>query len=136
VRVVLDTNVVVSALIFPTGALARIRDLWRAGRILALTDRACTAELVRVLAYRKFRLDASDIAALLEDYLPFTETVSPRPVRVPRCPDPDDRKFLLLATRGAADVLVTGDRALYDLAGRVRFAIEPPAALLARFVAR
>ena len=51
---------------------------------------------------------------------------------LPRCRDRDDRKFLELASRGNAEVLVTGDAALLDLAGRVAFAIERPAGLRER----
>lgn len=134
-RVVLDTNVVVSALLFRKGSLARLRELWSAERFVPLTDRAATEELVRVLAYPKFRLEPDDITSLLEEYLPFAEPIAARRVRTPRCRDVHDRKFLALATAGRADVLVTGDRALLELASRVRFAIEAPREFLARFAA-
>ena len=136
-RVVLDTNVVVSALLFRKGSLACLRELWSAERFRPLTDRACTEELVRVLAYPKFRLQADDITSLLEEYLPFTEIVAEqrRRVRTPRCRDVHDRKFLDLAAAGRADVLVTGDEALLELSSRVRFAIESPREFLARFAA-
>ena len=65
-RVVLDTNVVVSALIFRRGRLVRMRDLWSTVRIRPLTDRTCTEELLRVLAYPKFRLEPGDITLLLD----------------------------------------------------------------------
>ena len=135
-RVVLDTNVVVSALLFPGGAVAPVRELWRTERIRPLIDRACADELLRVLAYPKFRLEPDDISALLEDYLPFTETVAVRKVRAPRCRDVEDRKFLVLAAAARADVLVSGDRALLELDDRVRFTIETPAAFLVRLAGR
>src|SRR5262249_48764253 len=50
-RVVLDTNVVVSALLFTRGATVRLREAWQAGEVLPLASRATAAELVRVLAY-------------------------------------------------------------------------------------
>ena len=134
-RVVLDTNVVVSALLFRKGSLAPLRELWSTERFVPLTDRAATEELVRILAYPKFRLESDDITSLLEEYLPFTEPVAERRARTPRCRDAHDRKFLALATVGGADVLVTGDRALLELAARVRFTIEPPRRFLARFAA-
>ena len=134
-RVVLDTNVVLSALLFTAGPVSRVRGLWQARRVLPLVDRPCTQELVRVLAYPKFRLEAGDITALLEEYLPFTETIPARRVRVPRCRDADDRKFLVLAAGGGADVLVTGDEALLELEDRVAFEIETPSTFLDRFPA-
>jgi putative PIN family toxin of toxin-antitoxin system len=134
VRVVLDSNVVVSALLFPEGRLTWLRDGWR-DRFVPLIDRACAEELVRALGYPKFRLDRDDVSSLLEDYLPYTETVRVRESRlreVPHCRDLHDRKFLLLAAAGRADVLVSGDDALLELNGRTRFVIESPAAFRRR----
>ena len=133
-RVVLDSNVVVSALLFSEGRLAWMRDGWR-DRFVPLIDRRCAEELVRVLGYPKFRLDRDDVSSLLEDYLPYTESVRLSDSRlhgVPRCRDHDDRKFLLLAVAGRADVLVSGDNALLELSDRTRFVIENPAAFRAR----
>lgn len=134
-RVVLDTNVLVSALLFRTGHVSWLREGWQAGRFTPLVDRACAGELLRVLAYPKFRLDREDLQALLAEFLPFAEPVSPDAAsakRLPRCRDSQDQKFLVLAAGGRADVLITGDRALLALAGRTAFAIESPAAFAAR----
>jgi putative PIN family toxin of toxin-antitoxin system len=135
-RVVLDTNVTVSAVLFERGRLTWIRDAWMAERITPLIDRPCLDELLRVLAYPKFRLDEGDVTAILGSYLPWTETVEEGgPVcRLPRCSDPDDRKFLELAARGRAEVLVTGDADLLDLEGRAPFGIETPARFRGRLM--
>jgi uncharacterized protein len=110
-RVVLDTNVVVSALLFTHGSLAWLRDAWSAEALIPLVSRETVLEIVRVLAYPKFSLDEDERDAVLSDYLPFCEVVPMRrrPARVPECRDPDDRKFLELAIAGKADYLVTGD---------------------------
>jgi putative PIN family toxin of toxin-antitoxin system len=139
VRVVLDTNVVVSAIVFREGRLSWLRELWRESRIVPLASRATTDELIRVLAYPKFRLSQDDIQALLSEYLPFAEPAEVgrrRAPGLPRCSDPDDEKFLALAVIGNAEALVTGDKALLILAGRTRFAIESPAVFRRRFPAR
>jgi len=136
VRVVLDTNTVLSALLFPRGRLFWIRDLWTVGRILPLVCRATARELIAALAYPKFKLDESDIQTLLSAYLPFTEAIDisdEAVVRVPRCSDSEDQKFLRLAAVGRADVLVSGDRALLKLAERAPFDIESPAEFRKRF---
>lgn len=112
-RVVLDTNVVVSALILRGGRLSWIRHAWSRGDLLPLVSRATSRELIRVLAYPKFGLATEEVEALLGDYLPFTEAVPVEPgADVPEPPDPDDRMFLQLAVAGGARWLVTGDRAL------------------------
>ncbi|MFM1987242.1 MAG: hypothetical protein RJA99_199 [Pseudomonadota bacterium] len=59
-RVVLDTNIVVSALLLPGGAAGAVRAAWQAGRIVPLASAATARELVRVLAYPKFRDGSSD----------------------------------------------------------------------------
>ena len=57
-RVVLDTNVVLSALVFRKGTTARLRAAWQGGHCLPLVSAATAQELMRVLSYPKFRLDA------------------------------------------------------------------------------
>ena len=128
VRVVLDSNVVVSALLFEQGQVAWLRAAWAEGRCRPLVSVATVEELVRVLAYPKFRLPAEDREELLGDYLPFVETVvAPEQPDLPRCADPDDQKFLALAYAGGASVLITGDQALLALVGKCPFEIIRPA---------
>lgn len=128
VRVVLDSNVVVSALLFERGQVAWLRAAWAEGRCRPLVSVATVEELVRVLAYPKFRLTAEDRDELLGDYLPFAETVVvPEVPDLPRCADPDDQKFLALAYAGRASVLIAGDQALLALVGKCPFEIIRPA---------
>lgn len=134
-RVVLDTNVVVSALLFAAGPTARLRSAWQAGRIVPLASTATARELVRVLAYPRFRLTAAEQQDLLADYLPWVAVVRipDPPPAVPACRDPFDVPFLHLAVAGAARALVTGDRALLALAGAPGLcAVTTPEAYAAR----
>ena len=110
-RVVLDTSVVVSALVFEGGRVAWLRSAWRRGVIRPLVSRATATELLRVLAYPKFGLTAQEQQVLLADYLPFCETqgVVGSARGLPRCRDPHDRPFLELAIAAKARFLVTGD---------------------------
>lgn len=118
-RVVLDTNLVLSALVFAQGHLTPLRDAWQNARYLPLVSRATTAELIRVLAYPKFNLTAEEQRELLADYLPYCTAVRipAKPPKTPVCRDPFDVPFLQLALAGKADYLVTGDRDLLSLAG-------------------
>ncbi|VXD12402.1 conserved hypothetical protein [Planktothrix serta PCC 8927] len=116
-RVVIDTNLVLSALVFG-GKLSRLRFAWQDNRFIPLASQVTIAELVRVLTYPKFKLTNSEQEDLLSDYLPFCDTVlmpDTLPV-VPECRDPFDIPFLLLAVVGEADYLVTGDNDLLCLA--------------------
>ena len=129
-RAVLDTNVLLSALLFHAGSLSWLRAAWREDRLRPLVSRWTAAELIRVLAYPKFRLSEDDQTHLLDDYLPWCETVvvPDPPPDVPRCRDPSDRPFLELAVAGRADALVTGDGDLLALAAEFSVPILTPAA--------
>ncbi len=118
-RVVLDTNVVLSALVFGSGPAARVRTGWQSGRFVPLASTATARELVRVLAYPKFRLTPGEQEDLLADYIPWVRVVRipDPPPQVPACRDPFDEAFLHLAAAGNADVLVSGDKDLLVLAG-------------------
>lgn len=133
-RVVLDTNVVLSALLFRSETADRLRHAWQAGVFQPLASAATVQELLRVLAYPKFRLSAGDQQELLADYLPWTAGVripNPPPA-VPACRDPMDAPFLELAAAGRAKLLVSGDRDLLALAGQTKFGIMAPAEFLTR----
>lgn len=110
-RVVLDTNCVVSALLFPKDSLTWLRDSWMDKRFIPLTCRDTASELIRVLQYPKFKLDNDEQEILLADFLPYTEVVhiENAPENLPVLPDPDDLIFLSLAVTGNADALVSGD---------------------------
>ncbi len=131
VRLVLDTNVLVSALLFPSGQVSWLRDAWRSGRIRPIASRATTAELMRVLAYPKFGLTGDEQQDLLDDYLPFCEAivVPDPPPATPPCRDPFDQPFLELALASAAEALVTGDADLLAVAGEFSAPILSPTAL-------
>lgn len=125
-RVVFDTNTVVSALLFSDGRLAWLRSHWREGGCMPLISRATAAELTRVLGCPKFRLSQEDRLELLADYLPFCETVEAVQGSPSICRDTNDQPFLDLAQTGGAKILVTGDSGLLALAGQASFLIETP----------
>lgn len=110
-RVVLDTNCLVSALIFSRGRFAWLREAWQAKRFIALASRDTVSELLRVLAYPKFKLSHDEQEVLLAEFLPFVETVKieTTPEGLPEIRDADDVIFLVLATLAEADALVSGD---------------------------
>ena len=133
-RLVLDTNVVLSALLFPAGSLSWLRRAWWSEAIRPLVSRDAMAELIRVLTYPKFRLSHEEREDLLADYLPWCETVrvvESSPVLA--CRDPFDRPFLELALVARADALVTGDDDLLALAETSPVSILTPHAIRERF---
>lgn len=118
-RVVIDTNVVLSALVFGGSRFDSLRFAWQGGRCVPLACGATAAELIRVLAYPKFKLSVADQHELLADYLPYCATVN-LPEKMPasiQCRDEFDLPFLHLALVGKADFLISGDADLLSLAG-------------------
>ena len=128
-RVVFDTNTVVSALLFTKGRLAWLRPVWRQGSVVPLVTKATTEELLRVLAYPKFQFAQDEREELLGEFLPFVEIVDVPSLTddLPRCRDPQDQKFLQLAAAGEADALVTGDADLLMLSDEFPIPIMTPA---------
>jgi putative PIN family toxin of toxin-antitoxin system len=110
--------VVLSALVFGVGQAGRLRLAWQQQAFVPLASSATVQELVRVLAYPKFRLSAQEQEELLADYLPYAELVhipAPAPSG-PQCRDPLDLPLMQLVVAGKAQVLVSGDRDLLVLA--------------------
>lgn len=134
-RVVLDTNVVLSALVFGGGAAGQVRRAWQQGALLPLASTATVQELVRALSYPKFRLSQAEQEELLADYLPHTEIVRiPKPLpKVPACRDAMDEPFMHLAVAGKAQVLVSGDRDLLAIAAEFEQASGCPILTLDAF---
>jgi putative PIN family toxin of toxin-antitoxin system len=114
-RVVLDTNVIVSALLFQS-TLSKIVILWQGDAFIPIISKDTFQELQTVLAYPKFALTTDEIRALFEgEILPFFEVVEAVEDVKGVCADPTDDKFLACALAASADYLVSGDKALTEL---------------------
>jgi putative PIN family toxin of toxin-antitoxin system len=115
IRAVLDTNVLVSALLF-AGPLNRLVSLWREGRFSLVVSGDILVEYLRVLAYPKFGLAAEEVKFLIEEVvLPFAVTVNPRAAPPIVREDPADDKILHAAVAGRARFIVSGDGHLLAL---------------------
>ena len=124
-RVVLDTNCIISALLFSRGNMAWLRQGWQTQLFIPLTSKETVLELMRVLSYPKFQLSVEEQQQLLSEYLPHTLPI-PRVTSnsgMPMVRDVDDQKFLNLAISGKAEFLVTGDQDLLVLKDMSNIAI-------------
>ena len=139
-KVVFDTNVVVSATLFRSSFLSPLRAAWQDSRISAVVCAETNAELLRVLAYAKFKLTEAGIAHVLALYLPYAlphkmKLSAKQKSLLPICRDGRDQIFLELAHSAQADFLVSGDEDLLCLANdsamkQTSFKIISPAALM------
>lgn len=133
-RVVFDTNTIVSALLF-RGATSWLVEHWQSGEITPMVSRETARELLRVLAYPKFGLLPAQAETIATRYLRHAKRIEfPNDAAsLPLCRDPNDQMFIRLAGTGRADILVSGDKDLLCLQGTTPFVIETPAEYRRRF---
>ena len=111
-KVVIDTNVFVSAILFP-GEINRLVDLWQKGEFVFLISREVLAEYLKVLSYPKFALTRAEIRQIIEKKLiPYVQIVEVKTEIEVIEKDLSDNKFLGLALDGKAQYLVSGDQHL------------------------
>jgi uncharacterized protein len=133
VRVVLDTNVLVSGLMFPESVPGRVVAAWRESRFDLVLPLAQLEEIGRVLAYPKIRKilkwDDDTIGRFLRQLYLRADVVEPIPKPL-TVRDSGDLHVLQAIAAGAAELLVSGDHDL--LALRERYSIETPAEFVKR----
>jgi putative PIN family toxin of toxin-antitoxin system len=132
VRVVLDTNVIVSGLLSPFGAPAQILRMVASGLVVVCYDARILSEYREVLLSPKFSFNEEWVEALLDQIEGdgIAATGAPLPHGLP---DRDDEVFLEVALAGHADALVTGNIRHYPEESRQGVLVLPPRAFLDRY---
>jgi putative PIN family toxin of toxin-antitoxin system len=129
VKVVIDTNVLLSGLMSPHGAPGKVVAAWREARFDLALSIEQLGEIGRVLTYPKIRRvlrwDDSRIEQFLKQLYIRAEVVGPSDTVVEVPGDPDDEPILATLVASRADVLVSGDAQLLKL--RDRYPIQTPA---------
>jgi uncharacterized protein len=130
-RVILDTNVLLSGLLSPQGPSAMLLDAWerRLFTLVACDELIAEFREVSSRPFFKARLRASRVevlAAGLRHFSFFCED----PPSGPIAPDPKDSYLLALAEESAAEFLVTGDKELQSLGHHKSTRIISPAAMI------
>jgi putative PIN family toxin of toxin-antitoxin system len=134
-RAVIDTGVLVSALIKPGGATGEVLYALRDGRLTVIYSTDTLVEIIDVLgrpAFRaKYHIMPEDITALVNLIRLRGELVTPQK-KISACRDPKDNKFLEAALAGEADCIVSGDADLLALTPFEDIPILRPAEILAK----
>jgi putative PIN family toxin of toxin-antitoxin system len=132
--VVLDTNVIISAVLSPIGTVAEIINLWEQEAFEVATSAALIAELRRALTYervRKFvKLSAEELERLQRLYKTTAIVVESEIKLDVVHEDPDDNRVLECALASQASYIVTGDKHLLELGEFEGIMILPPAGFL------
>ena len=111
-RVVIDTNVLISAVL--GGRVGVIVDEWRARKFTLIVSEAIVREYLNVLHRPKFRISQREIAAVTDFLFKNAEFVTPLEEVNVIMADPSDNKFLEAALQGKAEYVVSGDEHLLE----------------------
>lgn len=131
-KVVFDTNVLISALLWPDGSPAIAVAIARQGRIRSLVSLSILEEFRRILL-EKFKFEFAVVETAVQILVEHSEVIQPRhAVQVIKA-DPPDNRILECAADGRADVLVTGDNHLLALETFQKIPILTPRMFLDRF---
>jgi putative PIN family toxin of toxin-antitoxin system len=134
-RIVLDTNVLVSGLLNPDGNPGRVVDLFLAGEVTLLVDDRILAEYRAVLPRPKFGFDAPSVSDLLQLIEAEGVRVMAQPLGI-ALPDARDLPFLEVAVAGQAEAIVTGNAHHFKHFERSSVRIETPAEFVRRWPQR
>lgn len=128
-KVVLDTNVVVSGLLSPFGPPGEIIRMAASGGIELCYDARILSEYQNVLVREKFHFDRAQVKDLLEQ-IKVCGYVTTGKLLAKRLPDPDDESFLEVALGGKALYLITGNLKHYPAKKREGMRVVTPAEFL------
>lgn len=118
-RIVLDTNVLVSGLAYPGSVPGRIVGAWRQGALDVVLSRYILDEMARVLPrLSRLRLSESELRDLVDAFMFLADIVDPEATRQAALRDPGDQPVLATWKAAQAQYLVTGDTDLPALADR------------------
>jgi putative PIN family toxin of toxin-antitoxin system len=130
-RVVLDTNVLVSGLASPGSVPGRIVGIWRQGGLDVVLSRYILDEMVRVLPrLSRIHLSSSEIRDLADSLMFLADIVEPDAEQDSSLRDPADQQVLATLRASKADYLITGDKDLLALAEK--YPIVTPSTFWAR----
>ncbi len=128
-KIVLDTNVLVSGLLTPFGPSGEIVRMISAGKLILYIDARILSEYQEVLHRAKFKFNKEYISILLDFIQQYGQFVSSIPLKNP-LPDPDDEPFLEVAIAGNVKSLITGNIVHYPSSSRKGINIHSPSEFL------
>jgi len=133
VRVVLDTNVLISGIFF-SGPPAKILSHWRKGNFTAVISEPIILEYTRVAEEISQKFPQIEITEILGLFTLNSEIVDPGGLEITECEDLADNKFLECAIAGKCDFIVSGDKHLLKMSEYRRVKILKPRDFLDKYL--
>ena len=132
-RIILDTNVVISGIFF-AGPPSQILKAWREGKLHLLISEEILAEYRRVGETLALQFSSIDLLPILDVLRANAEVISVRSLSEPVCDDPDDDKFLACALAGKCKLIVSGDKHLLKISGFRSIKVLKPREFVNRYL--
>lgn len=132
-RVVIDTNVLISAIFFK-GKPDIILDAWRNGKLEITLSAEIFTEYSRVLHRLTDKYPSIDTSGILYLLAAGSKFIEPRNIDKPVCEDPDDDKFIAAAIAGAVKAIISGDKHLLDVNGYYGIEILRPSVFIDQYL--
>lgn len=133
IRIVLDTNVLMSA-IFWSGIPAKILDAWQADQLKLVVSPNILEEYIRVGQILEEKYLQINIQALIDRIAIKSEILSPDLLPFSVCEDPDDDKFIETALAGNCPFIITGDKLLLKVNGFKNLKIISPSNFVKQYL--
>jgi putative PIN family toxin of toxin-antitoxin system len=133
VRVILDTNVVISGVYF-TGPPYHILKAWRDGTVHVVVSPEIIEEYQRVGSVLAKQFPGVDIDPILTLFAAEAELIVVPPLSEPVCDDPDDDKFLACALASKTKIIISGDRQLLRVSGYRGIEVVRPRAFVDEYL--
>jgi putative PIN family toxin of toxin-antitoxin system len=125
VKIVLDTNVFISAIFFG-GQPAKILQAWRDRKIQIVLSEEILSEYHRIAEGLSEKYPKIDIGRFFELLIHYSEMIETQHVSVAACEDSDDDKFLECAIASGSKLIVSGDKHLLDVSGYEGISVLKP----------
>jgi len=132
-QVVVDTNVIISAIFFG-GKPELILEAWRTGKFDLLITEEILSEYVDVLHRISEKYPRVDITKIIPLITTCGILVEPQILNQIICEDPDDDKFIAAALGSSSSIIITGDKHLLDVSGYSGIEIIKPAVFVKKYL--
>jgi putative PIN family toxin of toxin-antitoxin system len=134
-KVVLDTNVLVSGIFF-SGPPAEILRAWSRGKFRLVLSPDILDEYTRVSAELAEKFSGIDVQHILDLIVVHSEVCSPAPMQERVCEDPHDVMFIAAAIDSRTKVIVSGDKHLLKVSGHQGVSVLTPRQFLSQHLTK